>query len=41
MRIAMHDLGLEQLYVVYPGARRYAFAERMEAVPLAALLPPA
>jgi len=41
MRIAMHDLGLDRLYVVYPGTRRYAFADRMEAVPLAALLPPA
>jgi hypothetical protein len=41
MRIAMHDLGLERLYVVYPGTRRYAMAERMQAVPLAALLPSA
>ena len=41
MRIAMSDLGLDHLYVVYPGTRRYAIAERTEAVPLAALLPPA
>ena len=41
MRIAIQDLRLERLYVVYPGTRRYAIAERVEAVPLAALLPPA
>jgi predicted AAA+ superfamily ATPase len=41
MRVALHDLGLERLYVVYPGTRRYAIDERVEAVPLAALLPPA
>ena len=40
MRIATSDLGLDHLYVVYPGTRRYAIAERTEAVPLAALLPP-
>jgi predicted AAA+ superfamily ATPase len=40
MRIAMADLGLDALYVVYPGDRRYALAERVEAVPLAALLEP-
>lgn len=39
MRIALQDLALERLYVVYPGQRRYALAERVEAVPLAALLP--
>ncbi len=38
MNIAMHDLQLDHLYVVYPGELRYALAERMEAVPLAALL---
>jgi predicted AAA+ superfamily ATPase len=44
MRIAMHDLALDALYVVYPGARRYALAQGVEVVPLAALLhagPPA
>ncbi len=41
MRIAMHDLRLDALYVVYPGPRRYAIAEGMEALPLTALLPPA
>ncbi len=39
MRIAMHDLGLDALYVVYPGTRRYPIADRMEAVPLAAVVP--
>lgn len=38
MRIAMHDLVLDALYVVYPGQRRYALAERVQAVPLAALV---
>ena len=38
MNIAMHDLQLDRLYVVYPGELRYPLAERMEAVPLAALL---
>jgi predicted AAA+ superfamily ATPase len=35
MSIAMHDLKLDALYVVYPGNRRYPLAERIEAVPLA------
>ncbi len=39
MRIALTDLALQRLYVVYPGTRRYALADRVEAVPLAALLP--
>lgn len=39
MRIAMQDLRLDALYVVYPGAHRFALGERMEAVPLWALLP--
>ena len=39
MRIAMQDLALDALYVVYPGARRYTLAQRVEAVPLSALLP--
>lgn len=41
MQIALHDLQLDALYVVYPGQRRYRLAERIEVVPLAALLPPA
>jgi uncharacterized protein len=39
MQIAMKDLGLEALYVVYPGDRRYSLAQRVEAVPLSAVLP--
>jgi len=38
MHIALADLRLDALYVVYPGERRYALADRTEAVPLAALL---
>jgi predicted AAA+ superfamily ATPase len=38
MKIALHDLQLDRLYVVYPGTLRYALADRMEAVPLAALV---
>lgn len=38
MTIAMHDLRLDQLVVVYPGTRRYALARRIEAVPLAELV---
>lgn len=37
MSIALSDLGLERLYVVYPGTRRYALADRVEVVPLAVL----
>jgi len=37
MRTALQDLKLEALYVVHPGDRRYALAEKVEAVPLAAL----
>ena len=39
MRIAMHDLKLDALYVVYPGLHRYKLADRVEAVPLWAMLP--
>ncbi len=35
MRIAHADLKLDALYVVYPGDRRYALADNIEAVPLA------
>lgn len=34
MHIAMADLELEALYVVYPGPKRYALAKRIEALPL-------
>ena len=39
MRIALHDLELDALYVVYPGDRRYTLAQRVGAVPLSALVP--
>jgi hypothetical protein len=35
MRIALADLKLDRLVVVYPGRRRYPLADRAEAVPLA------
>jgi hypothetical protein len=40
MRIALEDLGLERLAVVYPGEKRYAMADRLEAVPLTTLARP-
>ena len=40
MRIAMSDLKLDALYVVYPGLHRYKLADRVEAVPLWAVLKP-
>jgi hypothetical protein len=39
MRIAQADLGLDALYVVYPGLQRYPLTDGVEAVPLWALLP--
>lgn len=38
MRIALNDLSLDALYVVYPGARRYRLAQGVEAVPLASVV---
>lgn len=38
MHIALQDLALDALYVVYPGQRRYSLAPRVEVVPLHALL---
>jgi predicted AAA+ superfamily ATPase len=35
MRIALEDLKLDELRVVYPGDKRYALAKKVEAVPLA------
>ncbi|HYD49283.1 MAG TPA: ATP-binding protein [Terriglobales bacterium] len=35
MRVALNDLRLDRLLVVYPGERRYPLAERVECVPLA------
>lgn len=37
-RIAATDLELERVAVAYPGTRRYAVADAVEAVPLAALV---
>lgn len=41
MHIALQDLALDKLYVVYLGAHRFHLSERVEAVPLWALLPSA
>jgi hypothetical protein len=41
MQIAMQDLKIDALYVVYPGERRFNLAPSIEAVPLWAVLPPA
>lgn len=41
IRIAIDDLGLEQVAVIYPGARRYPLGESVEAVPLCTLATPA
>ncbi len=40
IRIALEDLGLERVAVVYPGTKRYPVADRVEAVPLATLAEP-
>ncbi len=37
IRIALDDLGLERVAIVYPGAKRFALSDRVEAVPLGAL----
>jgi hypothetical protein len=34
LNIALEDLRLEKLYVVYPGKERYFILERVEAMPL-------
>ena len=38
MRIAISDLKLDRLVVVYPGTKRYAPAADVEVVPLAELV---
>lgn len=38
MRIALSDLMLDRLVVVYPGDRRYALADRVEVIPLVELV---
>ena len=40
IRIAFEDLGLERVAIVYPGTRRYALSDQVEAVPLASLAKP-
>lgn len=37
MRIALEDLHLERLYVVYPGPKRYTLEKRVEVLPLSML----
>ncbi|MDW8269528.1 MAG: DUF4143 domain-containing protein, partial [Anaerolineae bacterium] len=37
MQIALHDLGLEHLWIVYPGRQEYSLAERITVVPAEAL----
>ena len=37
MRVALEDLALTRLTVLYPGARRYALTERIMVVPAAEL----
>jgi uncharacterized protein len=37
MRIAMQDLNLERLWVVYPGKMGYPMDDKIECVPLAEL----
>jgi predicted AAA+ superfamily ATPase len=40
MRIALEDLKLDRLLVVYPGERRYPLGKRVEVMPLAELVSP-
>jgi len=40
IRIALDDLGLGRVAVIYPGTKRYAIADRVEAVPLRTLATP-
>ena len=40
IRVALDDLGLERVAIVYPGTQRFAIAERVEAVPLESLAEP-
>ena len=34
MHIALHDLGLARIWMLYPGRERYPLHERVEALPL-------
>ncbi|MFQ5719709.1 MAG: ATP-binding protein [Acidobacteriota bacterium] len=40
IRIALEDLGLDRVAVVYPGSRRYRMSDHVEVVPLHALAEP-
>ena len=40
IRIALDDLGLERVAVIYPGAKRYPLGDAVEAVPLKTLTTP-
>jgi hypothetical protein len=40
IRIAIDDLGLDKVAVIYPGAKRFALTDRVEAVPLHTLAEP-
>ena len=37
MKIALEDLKLERIAVIYPGERRYSLHERVEVVPFEAI----
>ena len=39
MGVALADLGLERIYAIYPGTKRYAIHEKAEVLPLADLAP--
>jgi predicted AAA+ superfamily ATPase len=38
IRIALHDLDLEHVFVIYPGTQRFPLASRVEAIPLQTLV---
>lgn len=40
IRIALNDIELERVAIVYPGTQRYAPDKRVEAVPFTALVKP-
>lgn len=40
IRIALEDLGLERVAILYPGSKRYSLSDRIEIVPLHALAEP-
>jgi len=40
IRIALEDLGLERVAVLYPGSRRYPLSDKVEVVPVASLAKP-